>query len=313
MKNKFAFGIGIVVALVLLVYMFCFQVRYDQVAVLTTFDKPSSIKTDPGLYFKLPWPIQKEKKYETRIQVLEDQLEEIQTADGNVVIVRTYLAWRVSDPLKFFNNVETIEGAKPKLNPLLRADVQGIISKYRFDQLVNTDASRLKLGEIEAQAVAQMVSRLESQGYGIEPVKIGIRRILLPESVTEGVFTRMKETRERMAERARSEGSGRAAGIRSEARSASDRILAFAERTAQAIRAKGDAEAASHYSTFAQDESFAIFLRQIEALKLMLPNNTTFVLDADTIEVLDLFRRPPQAIPQPHVRAAETLAQPQAR
>ena len=62
MKNKLTFLIALAILAVLLSFMFFFQVRYDEVAVLTTFekaDKETSIKTDPGLYFRWPWPVQR--------------------------------------------------------------------------------------------------------------------------------------------------------------------------------------------------------------------------------------------------------------
>ena len=60
MKNSFTILMGAVIAAALLSYMFLYQVRYDQVAVRTTFDKADdegSVQTDPGLKFRLPWPI----------------------------------------------------------------------------------------------------------------------------------------------------------------------------------------------------------------------------------------------------------------
>ena len=71
--------------------MFCYQVRYDEVAVQTTFDKAdnSSIRETPGLKWRWPWPINKVALYPKRLKVLEDKIEELQTADGKSVIVRT--------------------------------------------------------------------------------------------------------------------------------------------------------------------------------------------------------------------------------
>jgi rod shape determining protein RodA len=70
-----------------------------------------------------------------------------------------------------------------------------------------------------------------------------------------------------------------------------NRILAFAERRAQTIRSQGDREAAKEYESFAKNEDFAIFLRKVEALKKMLDHNTTFVLSADSLGILDWFNR----------------------
>lgn len=287
MKNKISFTIALIVVIMLGAYAVCFQVRYDQVAVKTTFDSAdeNSIISDAGIHFRAPWPFQKVVSYSTRLQVLEDQLEEQQTADEKAVIIRTYVAWRIKQPLEFFKRLETIKRAEDQMVPLLRT-TRGIISQYSFEQLVNTDASKLKLTEIEDKATEQLQSRIAD--YGIEIEKVGIRRVMLPEKTTESVFDTMKKTRERMASNARQEGKAKAAAIKSDAETASRRMKAIAERRAQEIRAKGDREAAKYYASFANDkEEFAIFLFKNEALKEMLKNNSTFVLPAEDLGLFD--------------------------
>ena len=304
-REKLNLIIGIGIAILLCVYMFTFQVRYDEVAVLTTFDRAAepeytadghidpdasgSVITEPGLYFKWFWPIQKEYKYEKKIQILEDQLQEQQTADGYAVVANTFLAWRIENPYAFFKRLNNIHNAQTQLLPLL-SDVRSVISQYTWNQLVNTDVDELKIDEIEALALAQIQARLDEQGYGIRAEELGIRRIILPETVTEKVFERMRQTRQSLAENARAEGDAKANAIKSEARSTQERILAFAERRAQAIRAEGDREAASYYSMFQEAEQFAIFLRRVEAMKSILANNTTFVLTAQDLTPLELLQ-----------------------
>ncbi len=288
MKNSLTALIAFLVALTLGAHAFFFQVRYDQVAVLTTFDRADEkdVIREPGLKLRAPWPFQKVTTYSKRLQVLEDQLEEQQTSDEKAVIIRTYVAWRIDDPLQFFKRLDTIKRAQEQIVPLLRT-TRGIISQYRFDQLVNTDASELKINEIEVKAAAQLQKRITEAGYGIVIEKVGIRRIMLPEKTTESVFETMKKTRERMAANARQEGKAKATAIVSQAANAAARMKAIADRRAQAIRAKGDREAAEHYAKFAQKEDFAIFLFRNEALKKMLKNNTTFVLPAEDIGLFD--------------------------
>jgi membrane protease subunit HflC len=289
MKNKISIIIATFVVIMLGAYAVCFQVRYDQVAVKTTFDSANqdSIIDKAGLHFSAPWPFQKVYSYSTRLQVLEDQLEEQQTADEKAVIIRTYVAWRITDPLSFFTRLETVNRAEEQMIPLLRT-TRGIISQYGFEQLVNTDASKLKLSEIEDKATQQLQARITDSGYGITVEKVGIRRVMLPEKTTESVFDTMKKTRERMAANARQEGKAKAAAIKSDAETAAKRMKAIAERRAQAIRAKGDREASKYYASFAADkEDFAIFLFKNEALKEMLKNNSTFVLPAEDLGLFD--------------------------
>lgn len=302
MKNSFVVLVGLSLAALLLSHMFCYQVRYDQVAVRTTFDKAdeASVQEAPGLKWRWPWPINKVTLYSKRLQVLEDKIEELQTADGKSVIVRTFLTWRISNPLSFYVTLKDPAEAARLLSSRLR-EVRGLISNYRFDELVNTDRSKIKLATIEDEAARALDAALTKAGYGITVESVGIHKIILPEATTHKVFETMIAARERLAENALQEGQAQASAIRSEAASARERILAFAERRAQTIRSQGDREAAGLYESFAKNEDFAIFLRKVEALKKMLDHNTTFVLSAESLGILDWFSRPPdrQAPPAP--------------
>lgn len=300
MKNSFVVLVGVILAALLLSNMFFYQVRYDQVAVRTTFDKAdeSSVQETPGLKWRWPWPINKVALYSKRLQVLEDKIEELQTADGKSVIVRTYLTWRIADPLDFYITLKDPAEANRQLSSRLR-EVRGLISNYDFDELVNVDRDKIKLADIEQRATTTLDDALRQAGYGIKVESVGIHKIILPESTTQKVFDTMIASRERLAENALQEGQAQASAIRSEATSARERILAFAERKAQAIRSQGDRDAAVQYENFAQNEEFAIFLRKIEALKKMLDHNTTFVLSADSLGILDWFNKDPAAAAKP--------------
>lgn len=297
MKNPITILVGLVILVIFLTRMFTFTVPYDQVVVLTTFDsaqapeydengevipgKEGDLIQEKGLHFKLPWPIQKEYNYSTKLQLLEDQIEEIGTLDQHTVTVQTYMTWRIVEPYSFFRSLKDTDTAEKRLKPLLRA-VGSVISQHRFDELVNQDPSKLKLDEIEKQAVVKLTAELKSidPGYGIQIEQIGIRRLLLPQATTTGVFERMKTTREALAEKARSAGTSRAATIRSDAENIERTILAFANRRADAIRAQGDREAAQLYKVYEEDPEFALFLQDLHAARAIFgPETTTWIID----------------------------------
>ncbi len=295
MKSTSTLFVGIVIIVLLALYMITYQVDFNEVAVVTTFGKagPQAVKRGEApeggfignLYWRWPSPIQKVYRYDARIRVLEDRLEEQQTRDKQSVIVQAYVAWRISDPLAFYQSMSAaelaaVEKAVERLRSGLR-DAKSEIGLFTFDQLTNSDPAALKIGEAEAAIAAKLQASIdrEQPSWGITIEDVGIKRVELPEKVTEKVFERMKATRQRLAQSARSEGEARAADIKSKAESARQRIEAFAERRAQEIRAEGAAAAAEYYSVFQQNEDFAIFLRKLEALRNTLANNTTFLID----------------------------------
>src|SRR5882724_11708966 len=98
-RNSLTFIIGALLVLVFASLLFSFQVRQTEIALVTTFGKPTrSINTDPdkpepGWKFKLPWPIQKVQKFDKRIQNLESKFNEGFTSNKINIIVTVYTGW----------------------------------------------------------------------------------------------------------------------------------------------------------------------------------------------------------------------------
>lgn len=289
MRHRTTFFLGIFVFLALLAYMCTYVVRYDQTAVETRFGRAgdNAVKTEPGIYFKAPAPISQVTVYPRKAQLLEDELQQIQTADKKSVVIRSYVLWTISDPFKFFKRLRTVEQAEDALREQA-GNLTAVVSRYRFDELVNTDPEAVKLPEIQDAITQRLESNIAAQDYGIDILRVGIRRLVLPESVTENVYAAMRSNREAEAANARQEGESRARQITAEAESTRDRILAFANTTAEAIRTEGRRDQVAQFDAFAQDEELAIFLRRMEVLPTILSNNTTFVLSVQDALLRDM-------------------------
>jgi len=295
MKRNMLLVFGIGIAAVLGLYAISFQVRFEQSAIVLTFGKADSsdminagTTDEAGLHWKWPWPIQEVRFFDKRLRPLDDLLEQQETKDKQVVVLKTYLTWRITDPLAYYRTLQTDNGAEQFLKDRMRT-ARAEIGNYSFDELTNDDPARLRLAEAEEAILKRLRNDLVDQGYGIEVASMGVKRILLPEQITQAVFRQMSQTRQRLAQNARSEGEATARSIQAAARSDEQRILAFAQRKAQSIRAEGDAAAARYYRVFAQNEDFAIFIRKLEALEGILSNNSTFLLDTK-LEPFDLLK-----------------------
>jgi membrane protease subunit HflC len=274
-------------------YSATYQVRFDQCGIVMTFGKAGSegvvnagARDESGLHWKWPWPIQNVKLFDKRLRIVEDRLEQQETRDKQVVILETYVTWRVGDPLAFHRSLQSVERAERFLRDRVRT-ARAEIGNFAFDELTNADPDKLRLTEAE-QAIRRRIEHdLAGGDYGVRLQSFGIKRLVLPEQITAAVFQQMRQTRRRLAQNARSEGEAIARSIRAAARSDEQRILAFAQRKAESIRAEGDAAAARYYRVFAQNEDFAVFIRKLEALEQILSNNSTFLLNTD-LEPFDL-------------------------
>jgi membrane protease subunit HflC len=293
------------ILLALLGYMITFTVRFNEAAIVTTFgntgegsvyNAPAERGTpgeDAGLHFKWPWPIsQVARKYDTRIQVMDNVLEQQQLADNQTITVNTYLAWRISDPLKFYKKVGSSAMALESLNLGIQA-ARSVFGQYTFDQLTNSDPSKLKLDELEQEMERRVQQELAALDNGITVEDVGIKRLMLPESVSMVVVDRMRSERSRMAAAARVEGEATSQTLRQNAESQRSLISEFAKATASELEAEGRQRAQEILARFSPDEEFAIYLLQLDALKATLNQKTTFVIDT-SMPPFDLLRGLPQ-------------------
>ncbi|MBQ8755210.1 MAG: protease modulator HflC [Lentisphaeria bacterium] len=281
--------LGVIVAAVLLVAVFSFQLNQTESAVVTTFGRPTQV-TEPGLHFRWPFPFQRIYRFDHRIRCFEGgsgKLEETMTADGQNILVGIYVNYRISDAEKFFKSMENITKAEAELNSWMRGFKNAAFGQYRFNQVINVDPKQMKLNEIQDKIRADLSKRAGE--FGMEVVSVGINTINVPKSISEKVFERMIQERQRAAAERLAEGEREAKNIRIKADSRKAILLADAEAAAKEIRAKGDAEAAQYYAVFKQNPELAEFLRKLDSLRSVMKNRTTLVLDTD-VAPFNLFK-----------------------
>ncbi|MFZ4574468.1 MAG: SPFH domain-containing protein, partial [Phycisphaerales bacterium] len=275
----------------LLSYMVLYTVRFTEAAVETRFGQagPDAVKLEPGLYFKLPYPIDDVTRYDVRTRFLTIKLEQLSTADNRQIIAEAFCTWKVKDPLRFFQRFsytgdraeDHYRAAEESLRKNMRA-VLALVSKYRFNQLFasgGTDAISALEGEMLKQfAEAADKGGLSLKDYGIEAVDVGITRLMLPEETTKAVIDRMKAGRERLALETQSQGEAFAKSIRARAEADAKRITAFVDRLAQDIRTRGDLEAAPYLAMMNESPELAVYLDNIDFIRTVVAKRTTLVL-----------------------------------
>ena len=183
--------LGVVVAVILLVAVFSYQLNQTESAVVTTFGRPAAI-TEPGLHFRWPFPFQKIYKFDHRIRCFEGgsgKIEETMTEDGQNVLVGIFVNYRIDAVEKFFISLENMTNAEDRLNSLMRSAKNATIGQYKFSQIINTNPELMKLGEIQGKI--QSTLERDTAIYGIKIVSVGINTINVPESISEKVFERM--------------------------------------------------------------------------------------------------------------------------
>lgn len=290
MKRVLIFTLAIVFGVALLSRTATYTVRFTEAAVLTTFgkaDPDTSVKHDPGLYFKWPEPVQSATKYDTRVRFMQERLEQQQTADDRQVIVEPYCTWRVSHPLRFFQryssagdrSADHYKAAEKELSSALRSAMSET-SKYRMTDLFSAGTGGSRLPELESRVLVAMRAAIPPEA-GVEVVDLGVSRITLPEETTKAVMESMKTGRAAIVAALDSKGQAEAQAIRDSAENNAKRIEAFARDYAAEIRQKGDLEASQYVRQMNENPELAVFLKNIEFIKEAMGKRVTLFFSTD--------------------------------
>jgi membrane protease subunit HflC len=298
-RNLPTFLTGAALLLIFGMLLFTFQVRQTEVAVVTTFGNPTRPITQPGLYFKLPWPVQKVYKFDERIHNFESKFEQLYTSDGYNLLIMVYVGWNISEPQVFFPRFGGSEKrAEESLEGLVRNAYSGVVGKHPFAHFISTDERELQFPQIEEEMLKRVQQDARANNYGIDVKFLGIKKLGLPESVTKLVFERMQSERQVLVSKIQSEGEAEAQDIRTKADLASAGFLADAEAEATRLRGLGDAEAQKYFRVFEQEPALANFLLGLAGLEAFLKERTTLVLDQDTTPLQLLKGLPGAAVPK---------------
>ena len=292
-RNLLTIIIGSALILVFLLLLFVFQVRQSEVAVVTTFGRPVASLDQPGPYFKWPWPIQKVYKFDQRIQNFEDRFSQTLTRDNNNLIVTVYVGWRIKDAAAFYPKfLGSVPAAQSALENMLRNAKNEVVGQHDLSDFVNTDPSQLQFDEIERQMQSAVEADLNTNNYGISIEYLGLRKIELPESVTQSVFERMKADRQLLINKEQYLGEKEATMIRADADRQAAETIANAQASSIRIRGEAEAAAAPTLKVFEKNPDLYLFLLRIQALKESMNQKTTLILDS-RFPPFDLFTQLP--------------------
>jgi membrane protease subunit HflC len=288
-KRRISIIAGIVLLLIFASILFIFQVRQSQVAVVTTFGSYSRTIEQPGIQFKLPWPIQRVYRFDNRLQNFERKFEQTTTGDAKPLIIEVYVGWRISDPKIFLERFNgDMMKAEQNLESLVRDAKNSVIGQHPFRDLISPREEDLKFDDIEAEIVKAVQTEAKDD-YGIDVQYAGIKQLGLPESNTQKVFERMRADRQRLVKQFQGEGESRAMEIRSKAEAESTRILNEARAQAIEIEGQAEAQANEYYKVFQENPELAELLLGLEALEAATKEKTTIVADPNT-PPFNLFR-----------------------
>lgn len=275
-------AVGTLALAAIIFYAMAIVVAEGQAVLITRFGRPLRAATQPGLHWKLPWPIDRASLLDMRRKVYETGHTEMLTRDKKNVIARTFVVWRIGDPLAFTQAIGTESGAEAKLDGLLTNAAIGTLGGHDLSALVSTNPSDLQVDQIEAELLGS-TGPLALRSYGVAIEQIRLERIALPEENVSAVFEQMRAERRQFAAKFEAEGEREASRIRSEADLEAAKIRAKGDEERARIKGESAALVAKTYADAHRiNPDLYRFTRSLESLDKLVNGGASLILRTDS-------------------------------
>lgn len=273
-------GIAVVATAILLVIlslsMFVVDQRED--AIVRRFGEIVNVKKEPGLAFKLP-VIDNVLRFDHRVLTIDSaEPERFLTSEKKNVLVDLFVKWRILEVEKYYISVNGDElRAQTRLLQTINDGLRAEFGSRTVHDVVSGE--REKIMELMRQKANE-----DARKIGVEVLDVRLKRVDLPDEVSESVYGRMRAERTRVANELRSTGAADSEKIRADADRQREIILAQAYHDAQRIKGEGDAKSTTIYAkAYEQNAEFYAFYRSLEAYRQSFRNKSdVLVLDPNS-------------------------------
>jgi membrane protease subunit HflC len=252
-----------------------FTVNQWQTAIVRQLGEIVSVKKEPGFYWKIPL-LHDVRLFDTRLRTLDtSESERFITSEKKNVLVDYFVKWRIVDAKQYFVSVAGDETqASTRLAQTINDGLRAEFGKRTVHDVVSGERDRI-------MDILRKTADQDARKIGVQVMDVRLKRVELPQEVSESVYQRMDAERKGVANELRSQGSADAEKIRADADKQREVIVAEAYSSAQKIKGDGDAKAAAIYAAaYGKNPEFYAFYRSLEAYKQSFKNKSdVMVLD----------------------------------
>jgi modulator of FtsH protease HflC len=286
MANRAFVTMIALIASVLVLSMATFTVRETELAMKLRFGEIVRADYKPGLHLKVPF-YNEVRKFERRITTRNYPSEQFLTSEGKILRIDFYIKWRISDISRYYIGTGGIEDtAAVRLGSIVKDGIKGVIARRTIQQVVAAERTEFT-GEILKAAESKTLE------LGVQLVDVRVKKIDLPEEVSESVFSRMRQDFDRQAKQLRAEGGENAEKLRAEADRQRTELLAQAYRESEIIRGEGDAKSAEIYArAYSRNPEFYSFFRSLQAYRESIGTDSDVLVISPDSEFFKYLKRP---------------------
>ena len=265
---------------VMLLLSSTYVIKTNQFAVIKQFGKIMEIKSEPGLYLKVP-VIQNVQKVDKMKRLYDVAKSDVITKDKKSLISDSYVVYRVKDAKKYLKTLNGIdERARERIEASTYNGMKQIISSMTQDEVIKSRGNSLTT--VLTESVEE-----DMEEYGIEVVQVKIKALDLPEDNKNSVYERMISERNNISAYYTAQGNANAQKIINETDKEVTQKLSDAQKQADILIAEGESE----YMRILKDAynsedkaNFYNYVRGLDSLKKSLSGSKdkTLILDKNS-------------------------------
>ncbi len=284
MNSGIRFGFVVLVLAAIVVSMSTFMVHERELAIKFKLGEIVEFDYEPGIYFQIPI-INNIRKFDSRILTMDTPSERFLTAEKKNVIVNSFVKWKISDAKTFYTATAGDERqAIARMASIINNELKGQIASKTMREVISGERATI-MKQVTDNA------GIKIRDLGIQLIDVRVKKVELPEEVSNTVYRRMATERQTVAREFRSRGEEKAKQIRANADRQREEILAEAYRKSEQIRGEGDAESAKTYAdSFNQDKDFYSFYRSLKAYETSFGNRGDMIVLSPESDFFKFFK-----------------------
>ena len=284
-NSNLKFGFVILALVAFIVSMSTFIVNERELAIKFKLGEIVESDYEPGIYFQIPI-INNVRKFDSRILTMDTPSERFLTAEKKNVIVNSFVKWKIADPKTFYTATAGDERqAIARMASIINNELKGQIASKTMREVISGERATIMQQVTDNAGIAV-------QDLGVELIDVRVKKVELPDEVSNTVYRRMATERQTVAKEFRSRGEEQAKQIRANADRQREEILAEAYRKSEQIRGEGDATAAKTYAdSFNQDKEFYSFYRSLTAYENAFGNSGDMIVLSPDSDFFKFFKK----------------------
>jgi membrane protease subunit HflC len=253
--------------------------QQNEYKLIRQFGKVDRVISSSGISFKIPF-IESTQSLPKETLLYDLAASDVITKDKKTMISDSYVLWKISDPLKFAQTLNSsVESGESRINTAVYNATKNAISSMSQDQVITS-----RDGELSDMVMEAIGTNMDQ--YGIELLKFETKQLDLPDDNKEAVYERMISERDNIAATYKAEGNSEAKVIRNKTDKEVAIQISDAKKQAEILEAEGEQEymkiLAQAYGEEDRSEFYS-FVRSLDALKTsMKGEDKTVILSADS-------------------------------